>query len=132
MDANLVIDFIENTAKEYWEAYDFALPNIGKIPPIECVVKANRIAGFAYYSDKVEFNLAYFCSHHNTTELAEIIAHELAHIIQYRIYPRARQAHGPEFRYIMQSIGFAGHTYHSMSVSKAKAISKDVLYSIDI
>jgi len=43
MDANLVIDFIERTANEYWEAYDLALPNIGKIPPIECSIKAHTL-----------------------------------------------------------------------------------------
>lgn len=37
--------------------------------------------------------------------IEKTIPHEIAHVIQYRLYPGAKQAHGPEFRNILKSIG---------------------------
>ena len=112
--------------QQYWNKYVEYMPEgseIGTIPPVTFAWKKSRVAGFAYYSGKVEFNVPYFLSHPNQADLEEIIAHELAHIIQYRIYPHSRQAHGPEFRYIMNCIGFSGRTYHYMNVAAAKSVA---------
>lgn len=122
-DINSVEDSIMATAKKYWQDYEESLlDTIGELPPITFVFKKSGTAGFAYYSGTVEYNLAYFLSHSKDNDLEELIAHELAHIIQFRIYPSAKQNHGPEFKYIMNCIGFSGRTYHSMSVSSAKSV----------
>lgn len=110
----------------YWQEYKQNYPALPpEHPKVTCYSKAVRIAGFAYYNlnKGVEFNLAFFCSLDNKADFDEVIAHELAHIIQYRIYPKAKQAHGPEFRTIMQLIGFSGKTYHNFSVAKAKVMA---------
>jgi len=120
---NTVEDEILLFSNIFWKKYsEHLLDDIGELPPIKMVWKKSGVAGFAYYKGIVEFNVPYFLSHTNQEELEELIAHELAHIIQYRIYPKAKQAHGPEFRYIMNCIGLAGRTYHYMSVSKAKSV----------
>lgn len=105
-----------------WKEY-LAIYNCGSLPPIKCIIKKSRTAGYAYYKGQVEFNLTYFCTHDRMDDLVELIAHELAHIIQFRLFPAAPQAHGPEFRSIMQSIGFKGDTYHYMNTYAAKSIT---------
>lgn len=117
--------FIDEKVAEYWEALSYIIPSLGDKPPVKIVNKPTKYAGFAYYRDEVEFNLAYFISHPSLAELAEIVAHELCHIVQYRHAPFSKQAHGPEFRYYMQCIGFSGRTYHTMSVAKAKQVAKN-------
>lgn len=120
---NTVEDEILLFSEIYWKKYsEHLLDDIGELPPINMVWKKSGTAGFAYYKGKIEFNVPYFLSNTNQSELEELIAHELAHIIQFRIYPKAKQGHGPEFRYIMNCIGFSGRTYHSMSVSSAKSV----------
>lgn len=126
MNIEQAYEFINSTSKEYWDLLDFIHVGIGTIPPIHYVHKANGTAGFAYFSGKVEFNINYFTTHNNIKELEEIIAHELCHILQYRIAPQAKQGHGPEFRKYMNSLGFSGRTYHSMNVQKAKAANKNI------
>lgn len=117
--------FTQETASKVWKQYKQAF-NCGELPPIEFTERATRTAGFAYYSGKVSFNLTYLCSHPNQAELEDLIAHELAHIVQYRVYPRVKQAHGPEFRLIMQLIGYSGRTYHAMSKERAKQAEKQI------
>lgn len=48
------------------------------------------------------------------------IVHEVAHHLQRWIYPRAKQAHGPEFREIMARLGKSGRTHHSMVTDEYK------------
>lgn len=125
MNVEQAYSFIEEKSEEYWESLAYIIPSLGDKPPIKIVNKPTKCAGFAYYSDEIEFNLAYFLSHSNLAEQEELIAHELCHIVQYRHAPSAKQAHGPEFRYYMQCIGFSGRTYHNMSVAKAKEVAKN-------
>jgi predicted SprT family Zn-dependent metalloprotease len=117
--------WILDTAKSIWNKAQ-TMACIGDIPPIEFSTKKSSVAGFAYYSGKVEFNLAYFCTHDNLKDLEDTIAHELVHIICYRIYPNRKQEHGPEFRHFMQILGYSGNTYHQFSVSKAKSKVKTI------
>ena len=72
-----------------------------------------KIAGLAHMSrNKVSYNSNYI---DQDDFWATTIKHEVAHHIQHWIYPFARQAHGTEFRQIMQVLGCSGRTYHSMS-----------------
>lgn len=69
-------------------------------------------AGLAYMGrGKVTFNPTYI----DQKDFWETtIVHEVAHHIQRWIYPTAKQAHGPEFRYIMSLFGRSGRTHHKM------------------
>ena len=124
-------DFIDSESRSIWFLLNKQF-NCGEIPRIDFEIKKSKTAGFAFYNPKkgILFNLAYFCTHENMQDLKEVIAHELSHIVQYRVFPQAKQAHGIEFRFIMQQIGFTGDTYHYMSVSKAKAAISSIKESI--
>lgn len=118
---------INALAYTVWENYS-TVYKCGKQPEIIITVEKNGVAGRAYRkSHKVEINIAYFLN--NTQNLEETIAHEFAHIIQFRLYPNAKQAHGVEFRHIMQTYGFSGNTYHNMSKSVAKEVASQVKQS---
>ncbi len=124
-------EFIETEAIAIWKQYQ-AIYNCGEMPPVTCEIENSKTAGFAYYNQAkgIKLNLAFFCTHANELDLKETIAHELAHIVQFRCFPKAKQAHGTEFRFVMQSIGYSGNTYHYMDPGKAKAAIKAIQKSI--
>lgn len=103
------------------------------IPKLKCICKGIGAAGTYYPGSKtVEINTAYY-NGGATVNLETTIAHEIAHHITNGIFPHATQWHGPEFRMIMQSIGYDGNTYHSMSRQRAKKVaqrSKDELFDL--
>ena len=77
-----------------------------------------RTAGLARIGrNRVSFNYHYIneADFWNTT-----VPHEVAHHIQKWLYPRARQAHGPEFRSIMARLGCSTRTRHSMAPEALK------------
>lgn len=78
-----------------------------------------KTAGYAYQAEcRIELNTQLLID--NFDEFMETtIPHEVAHIIQAHKFPRAKQAHGPEFRLICMQIGFpkAGRTHHNFDLS---------------
>ena len=118
--------FISDKTATIWKEYQ-AVYNCGTVPLTEFLIKAVNYSGRAYrYALKVEYNLAYFCTHPNLAELEQTIAHELAHIVQFKCFPNASQAHGPEFRMILSLAGYAPDTYHHYDMRKAKAACKEL------
>lgn len=88
---------------------------IKSVPEIGFFSKT-RYAGKAWFMEhKVEFNE--ILAIENPDTFATTIAHELAHLITHQLYPNAKQAHGPEFRHVMETLGYDGRTYHSYDVS---------------
>jgi len=115
-------ELIFKTWKLYELVYD--LDNV-PIPTYDFQCRGINTAG--HYQPKwngnkatVMINLAYYHGG-NTSNLEQTIAHEIAHHITKCIYPKAIQWHGPEFKSVMQSIGFNGSTYHSMNVKMARS-----------
>lgn len=126
MDIQLEIR-LENELKELHSLFCevlFISPNkIPTIPSLEFDYKMSRKAGIYYPSRKhIVLNLSY--SSEGIESLIDTLAHELAHHFQFQLYPNAKQAHGREFRYILQMAGFNTSTYHTMSLSKAKETSE--------
>lgn len=122
MSKEEAIAFIKAEAEIAWKQFS-TIFNCGNIPDIEIVSKNNRIAGTAFrHGKKVTFNIAY-CMVEGRVFI-RTIRHELAHIIQFRLFPSAAQAHGPEFRHILESLGFASSTYHTYNVLAAKSVAK--------
>jgi predicted SprT family Zn-dependent metalloprotease len=88
----------------------------------------NTIAGKAYPKlRKVEFNTKLM---HNV-DYTNTVIHELAHIFTADRFPHAKQAHGPEFRMIMQELGGKPNTYHNYEVQKAKRTLQRVVGKCD-
>lgn len=80
-----------------------------------------HVGGYAYMrSNRIELNEQLFLANEETF-FKDIIVHECAHLIQYVKYPRAKQAHGPEFKYIMVGLGSNPDRCHTMDVSVAFA-----------
>ena len=121
---------VESIALEVWNMYLMSVIGSSIIakkvvmPQLRCICKGIGAAGRYYSMSKVvEINVAYY-NGGLTTDLTETIAHEIAHHIAHCIWPNASQWHGPEFRMVMQSIGYEGDTFHRMSVSKAVAVAR--------
>ena len=86
-----------------------------KKPELVCICKGVQYAGRYFTAGNImQINTAYYDGI-NDIQLQQTIAHELAHHIQWMLFPQFKQWHGPEFRHIMQGIGYSGDTYHSMN-----------------
>jgi len=76
-----------------------------------------KCAGLAYcVSKRIELNIQLLIENEEAF-LARTVPHEAAHIITKILFPDAKQAHGPEFRYVMTKLGCDTSTYHSYDVS---------------
>ncbi len=105
--------------------------NCGELPPINFVLKATNSAGFAMYKGAIELNLAYAASE-GMRAFAPTIDHELAHIVQFRCFPNAKQAHGVEFRCILDSLFADNSTHHNYDVRKAASTAKQLKNAFDL
>lgn len=48
------------------------------------------------------------------------VPHEVCHLYVDKYFPKAKQSHGPEFRFLMSLLGLPGKTYHSMKLSQTQ------------
>ncbi len=88
-------------------------------------VKGARVAGLAYIGrNKVGFNPDYIGQ---SDFWITTVKHEVAHHIQKWVYPNARQAHGPEFRRIMQVLGAPDRSRHSMTTERLESLREKKL-----
>jgi len=121
------VAYIDVKVTRYWADFSevIGLQYMPPMPAIDYICKPVNYAARAWYHQhRIEYNLAYVMTLKDISCYDETIAHELAHIIVHKVYPRYKQAHGVEFRGIMQAIGFTGRTYHSYSVSAAKYVAR--------
>lgn len=73
-------------------------------------------AGLAHRSGHVEFNEVLMARHPEDFDVT--IIHEVAHIVTFKVFPNAKQAHGPEFKRVMRMLGVDNPTRcHSYDVS---------------
>lgn len=76
-------------------------------------------AGLAYHNGRVEFNEVLMERH--PEEFDSTIIHEVAHIVTFKVFPNAKQNHGPEFKRVMRMLGADNPTRcHSYDVSGLK------------
>jgi SprT protein len=85
-------------------------------PKVEWFQKS-QVAGKAWYDcgNYVSFNE--ILALENGSVFKNTIAHELAHLVTFQIYPDRKQNHGPEFRSVMQTLGYSPSTYHTYDIS---------------
>lgn len=87
-----------------------------------------RIAGRAcLYTKLVQINEQLFLANEQSF-YDRTIPHECAHHIVHRLFPSAKQYHGPEFRNVMNWLGANPSTYHNYDVAPAMT-SKMFRYS---
>lgn len=126
--ADEAAEYIAGKVQRYWADFAEVLGHsyMPAMPAIDYICKPVRYSGMCYYGQyRIEYNLAYVMGLKDISQYDETIAHELAHILVYKVYPRYKQAHGVEFRGIMQAIGFSGRTYHSYNVAAARYIAHE-------
>lgn len=126
------IDLVYETYHKYWEEAFAKIPKLreyfANVPSLN--VKSIELFPAKFKSSsgvaitkrggyQIDIN-SFFVDHHLDQVLNTTIPHEISHIIQWVVYPRAKQAHGPEWRKIMRYVfGIDdAKTYHSLDTSK--------------
>lgn len=75
------------------------------------------VAGQAHLAmNHVELSEDYMNSEHIGEVLHQTLGHEIAHLYVSMNFPRAKQHHGKEFRFVMRCLGLEGKTYHNMII----------------
>jgi SprT protein len=112
-----------NVIREKFPRIDFVTPEVG-------FEAKGTTAGLAYRNGKrVAFNT--ILAEENRDEFDNTIIHELAHLVTYKVYPRAKQNHGPEFKRVFVYLGGngkRGHTYDVCSVINTTKVKKQFIY----
>lgn len=91
-------------------------PGIDLYVEVEWFYKS-RTAGYAYvYKNKVGFNVK-IMEATSDEKFIDIIKHELAHKVVHKLYPNAKQAHGPEFKHVNRKLGGMSNIRHNLDVS---------------
>lgn len=106
--------------KEFFSAYN-AFPEI-----VWMNTRSRRVAGTANRgTKKISINPHYYRTY-GFEGMKETMIHELCHVIQFVLYPKAKQAHGPEWKRIMMNFGYAPDTCHTMALPKIERSPKYV------
>lgn len=89
----------------------------------------SKVAGRAWCREnRVSFNLTLAAE--NPETFHETVCHEVAHLVTRKVFPNARQSHGPEFKHVDIELGGRGtrcHSYDTTSV-KREVVRKYVTY----
>jgi predicted SprT family Zn-dependent metalloprotease len=85
-----------------------------EIPKVEVTKLGKGTSGQAfYYPPTIKISIDYI-SEFEDQILNRTVPHEVVHHYVKKYHPRAKQAHGPEFRRIMEALGCDSSTKHSM------------------
>lgn len=77
-----------------------------KVPEVR-FFRGKSTAGYAWKHGRlVEFNLDF--AERNPDTFFETVIHEVAHLFTFVLFPRAKQAHGPEFKRVDTLLGGRG------------------------
>lgn len=75
---------------------------IAKLPPRTVgLATTNRLTGVYF----VQLNRSMVTEANEETFVKEIIPHEVAHLLTNFLYPRVKQAHGPEWKSVCRALG---------------------------
>ena len=123
MQKNQIIESVEKTVAKVNEMF----PNLNFKKPTVEFFNRGKVSGRAYYAKHhLEFNEV--LAMENAEEFENTVIHEVAHLVVRKVYPFAKQAHGPEFRAVCRGLGGTGNTYHSYDVSTVARTMTKVVY----
>lgn len=88
------------------------------MPTVEFFTKGRNAGWAAEKRNTLSFNIT--LAAHNPDTFYQTVIHEVAHLVTWRVYPRAKQNHGPEFKYVDVALGGRGKRCHSYDVSVSK------------
>lgn len=116
MNREQIIEAVKNVTERARK-----LPKLGDaftLPRIEFYSKST-VSGRAHYKEhKVSFNEV--LARENPDKFMNTVIHEVAHLVTRKLYPKAKQSHGPEFKYVMSILGGRPNTTHSYDVKSVK------------
>jgi len=119
MDKNL-IQLVENKVIDTLLLAQEKLKQNFEIPIISFNLKSSRIAGLAYRNSwMIKINPA-FLERFTEKTLIEVVPHEITHLLTYKLFPFAKQHHGPEWRNVNMRMGLALSRCHSMVLPEHK------------
>jgi len=78
--------------------YDFAMPHIG------AELMGKTLGKFYRHSNRITYNPHMFGVMYDHM-LNTTVPHEVSHLVVDKLYPNAKQAHGPEFRSVAAKLG---------------------------
>lgn len=112
---------IQSMVSDLWIKAESIYGSLGNAPTVKFYSKG-AAAGKAYIRTKV---VAYneTLAAENPDTFSNTVSHEVAHIVQYMLYPSSK-AHGVEFKRIHKSLGGSGATYHSYNTLSVKRYRK--------
>lgn len=127
---------------ECWDTFVNRFPLYRTMKPTLLIVPAKElkaVAGTANSRQNVIKLNDYFLTTETEDMLGDTIPHELSHIVCHWLFPRAKQAHGPEWKRIMRSIFNTEpsrcHNYDIADLKKTGVVKtrtkKRYLYSCD-
>jgi SprT protein len=111
---------IQAEMKKYWRMLKQKFPSITLDEPKVHLVDLGRTGGKAWPGkNMIELN-KHFLQTERDKVIGKTLPHELAHLVVFHLFPYAKQAHGPEFKRVLDSIHVDNSTYHTMKVADIK------------
>jgi SprT protein len=101
------VHFYISEANKIWNIHSPAIP----MPSVDFYSKGSHAGSAGLSSHSLSFNEV--LASENSDSFENTIIHEVAHLVTHRLYPRAKQKHGPEFKEVCQTLGGDGKTYHT-------------------
>ena len=85
-----------------------------ELPSLSFDINSGRTAGLAYYGDwKIKIN-SKFLETNPDEVINQTTPHEVAHLLNHVLFPRAKQHHGPEWKSVMRNLGLPPSRCHNM------------------
>lgn len=125
----LKLHLIERT-EYYTRVANAMFPNIAlSTPTVSFFDKSTKSGKARAFTNEVAFNLV--LAGENLATFDNTVIHEIAHLVVPRAFPRAKQHHGREFKYVMEVMGGNPSRCHNYDVStiRAKYTRKQFIYS---
>lgn len=103
-------------------------PDVKLIKPVVNFELRGTTAGRCSKHGKlIQLNIDLLHSEHYPTLIDQTLPHEMAHAIQFQLWPESKP-HGQEWQYIMYLLGKPANRTHNMPVTKARVHKKKHVY----
>ena len=98
--------------------------------PVVDFFEKGTTGGLYYYREhKVSYNLV--LAKENPETFYETVIHEVSHLVTRKLFPRAKQAHGPEFKRVDKKLGGVGTRCHNFDVSSVQKVRNLTRYVVE-
>lgn len=110
-------ELIKRVEDKILETFLLAQRSFGKVfelPQLSFELNSSRVAGQAHLREwKIKINPE-FLEQYPDKIISRTVPHEVAHLVAYKVYPYAKQHHGPEWKSVAVKLGTEPTRCHSM------------------